>query len=340
MTARPGTTHPRRSNTTQRANAFVAAHMDEAQGLGTALAELLDEPDSFVEVLTDGLRRLADPEYASEQERVAPGGAQVIGVRWPLVRNVSRQLRRPLRESSSSTAVSLAQRLAVEPIREVRLFSHVPLARSLSDDPERSWQVMRRLARAATDWICIDDLAGLTARGVLDEPFRWAELEQLVYSEHRYERRLVGATLARIPYELPAHQRHGLPAGRALELIAALIGDAEPQVQKALSWALRSWVQVDQQQVTGFLEREADRAATTDDGHRAWVIRDAVPALPRTDADRLRARISAVRRVATAPDTSEAHRTAADFRSGGALAGLADQAVAQQGERMQRRGVA
>ena len=50
------------SSVTERANAFVAAHLDEARGLGTALAELLDEPDTFVEVLTDGLRRLADAD--------------------------------------------------------------------------------------------------------------------------------------------------------------------------------------------------------------------------------------------------------------------------------------
>jgi 3-methyladenine DNA glycosylase AlkD len=332
------------SSVTERANAFVATHLDEARGLGTALAELLDEPDGFVEVLTDGLRRLADPAYLAEQERVAPGGAPVIGTRWALIRPIARQLREPLRESSSSTAVSLAQRLAVEPLREVRLFSHIPLARSLADDPERSWQVMRRLARAATDWICTDDLAGLVAQGVLNEPFRWAELEQLVYSEHRFERRLVGAALAVMPFEIPRHRRSALAASKALPLIGMLIGDAEETVQKALSWALRSWALVDQQQLLAFLQREAETAARTNDGHRAWVIRDGLPALstlPKAEVAAIRARVDGIRRVAAAPDTSAAHETAARFRAAGVPGGAAaDRVVAQQGERMQRQGVA
>ena len=41
---------------------------------------------------------------------------------------------------------------------------------------------MRRMARAAHDWISVDSLADVFARGILAEPFRWAEIEQLVYS--------------------------------------------------------------------------------------------------------------------------------------------------------------
>ena len=84
----------------------------------------------------------------------------------------------------------------------MRLFSHVALRRSLAGDPERSWQVIRRLARRASDWVSVDSLADLTARGILLEPYRWAELEQLVYSPHKWERRLVGSTLAELPFRL------------------------------------------------------------------------------------------------------------------------------------------
>ncbi|MBA2255104.1 MAG: DNA alkylation repair protein [Chloroflexi bacterium] len=326
------------SSVTERAEAFVGSHLPEARGLGTVLADLLDEPDQFIVALTDGFRRLADEEYAAEQARVAPGGAEVIGVRWPLIRATARQLRQPLRESSSATAISLAQRLAGESIREVRLFAHLLLARALPDDPERAWQVMRRLARVATDWICIDDLAELTARGVIQESFRWAELEQLVYSAHPLERRLVGATLARLPYELPPYRRQDLPAERGLELIGTLMGDADPWVQKALGWALRSWVQVDQAKTATFLRREADHAAATGDGNRAWVVRDALGVQPPAVAAEIRLRVGTVRRHADAPDTSEAGTTSAAFRAGTWSQAAGDPGVTQQqGERQQRR---
>ena len=63
-----------------------------------------------------------------------------------------------------------------------------------------------------------------------------------------------------------------------------LIGDAEPDVQKALSWAYRSMTVVDLAATTAALALETDRAAATADGHRAWVIRDACPKLAAADA--------------------------------------------------------
>ena len=321
------------SDTSQRARAFVAEQTPAARGLGQALAELIDDPEAFVAVLREGFASLADPAYAAEQERVAPGTGAVFGVRWPLINAVAGQLRAPLAESSSSSALWLAQRLAGGAEHEVRLFSHVPLKRALADDPERAWQLMRRLAHAASDWIAVDSLAHLYAQGLLAERFRWAELEQLVYSQQRWERRLVGSTVATIPFRLPRHRRaEVLAAAPGLTLIKSLIGDDEPDVQKALSWALRSWHEVDRTGVADTLRSEAARARRDDDGHRAWVVRDALtlPALDPALVRELRVTLDGIRRRPGAPPTSDAHAAAAAF---GGLDGLADTAVAQQGER-------
>jgi 3-methyladenine DNA glycosylase AlkD len=323
------------SEVTRRAAALVADRLPQARALGLELAELIDDPEAFTRLLTDGLEQLGDAAYAAEQERVAPGSGAVIGTRWPLVHAVERTLRRPLRDSSSSSALWLAQRLAASEYREVRLFSLPCLERSLPDDPERSWQLMRRIGRRARDWITVDTLASVYARGILLEPFRWAELEQLVYSKQHMERRLVGATLARMPYELKGgSDRHALSADRVLQLIAVLMGDADVQVQKALSWALREWSRVHRVAVEEFLDREATLAARTDDGHRAWVIRDSLALLDPRVASELRARLVGIRRRASLPSTSEAARAAASFS---APLDLADSAVAQQGKRFARR---
>ena len=320
------------SEVTARARALVAQRAPEARGLGTALAELIDEPEAFVTVLRDGFERLADAEYAADQERVAPGSGAVFGVRWPLIDAVARALRAALAEGSAASALWLAQRLATEEEREVRLFSHVCLRRSLPDDPERSWQLMRRLARAAGEWISVDSLADLYARGILAEPMRWAEVEQLVYSSRRWERRLVGSTVATVPYRIPAHRRAVLRSAPGLMLIKSLIGDAEPDVAKALSWALRSWHAVDPSTVEATLREEAERAVAADDGHRAWVVRDALT-LPRLDphfVQELRRRLAGVRRRPGAPSTSVAGEVAAAFTG---LDPLSERSVAAQGER-------
>jgi 3-methyladenine DNA glycosylase AlkD len=317
---------------TERANAFVAEHLAEAQGLGKNLADLIDQPEEFVGVLRDGLTQLSDPEYAAAQERMVPGTRPVFGVRSPLLAAIARQVRPALREAPSSIALWLAERLVTEEEREVVLFSHVPLARVLGDDPERAWQLMRRLARGATDWVSVDELAVLYAQGILNERFRWAELEQLVYSSAKWERRLVGATIARLPFELPKHRRAELATRPGLTIIKSLVGDADPDVQKALSWALRSWNEVDQQGVTAVLRDEAEVAAATNDGNRAWVVRDALT-WPHTDkrlATEIRTLLEGIRKRPAAESTSTAAAVAGAFAG---LAGLSDRAVAMQGDR-------
>jgi 3-methyladenine DNA glycosylase AlkD len=307
------------SPVTQRASAFVAERLPAARALGRRLSDDLGDPAAFVAALTAGFERLADPEYRAAQAWLAPGAADVIGVRWPLVQAVQRALRRPLAETSPALALDLAQALSAARPFEVRLFAHMPLRRSLPADPERSWQLIRRLARAAGDWVSVDSLAGVVAAGVLLEPFRWAELELLVYSPHHWERRLVGSTLAGLPFRLPPAERPDLAPRPGLTIIEAMIGDDEPDVQKALSWALRSWREVDPAGVTALLRREAARARDIDDGARAWVVRDALtgaradPAL----AAELRPLLAGLRRRAGAPNTSRAQAAALTFIAGG-----------------------
>jgi len=320
------------SEVTERARALVAERLPQARGLGVALAALIDDPEAFVGVLREGLSALADDAYAAEQERIAPGTGAVFGVRNPLLTAIARQLRQPLRHSSAASALWLAERLAAEEERELALFSHVCLRRSLLDDPERSWQLMRRLARRANEWISVDSLAELYAKGILLEPFRWAELEQLVYSADRWERRLVGSTVARLPFEVRRDRRGELASTSGLTLIKLLLGDAEPDVQKSLSWALRSWLEVDPRSVREFIRSEAERAGDADDGYRAWVLRDALtaPSIDSSFRAEIRARLDGVRRRSAQPSTSDAAAVA------GAFVGyerLTEKALEAQGQR-------
>jgi hypothetical protein len=101
--------------------------------------------------------------------------------------------------------------------------------------------------------------------------------------------------------------------GHALPLLAELMGDAEADVQKALAWAYRSLAGIDPVATTDALRQQTDIAVATDDGHRAWVIRDSLTKLEAEDAADLRARLAGIRRRADAPATSAAASTAAAF---------------------------
>jgi 3-methyladenine DNA glycosylase AlkD len=188
------------------------------------------------------------------------------------------------------------------------------LERLIAKDPERTWQLVRRAARDSSDWITVDALARVVGRGVLAEPYRWAELELLVFSPSRWERRLVGSTIATIPFIDRVRGRDRSVADRGLNLVGQLIGDSQPMVQKALAWALRSLARVDRDAVAAWCEREASAAAASDDGHRAWVVRDALAALDPTRAAALRTQLAGIRRRPGAQSTSTASEVAA--RSG------------------------
>jgi len=328
------------SDASTRARSIVGERLPRARGLGSALAELIDDPERFVAVAREGLGALADDAYRTELARVAPGAASAFGVRSPLLAALVRQLRAPLAESSAASALWLAQRLIEEEEREFILLAQQALRRTLVDDPERAWQLIRRLGHAATDWIAVDSLAELVAHGITLEPFRWAEIEQLVYSDDPWERRLVGSTIATLPHQIPRHERVKLARDDSpvLMLIESLLGDDRPEVQKALAWALRVWYEVDPSAVETLIRRAAAQAARTDDGHRARVLRDALsaPAMPAPLAAEVRRQLAGVRRRADQPSSSRAHRIAQEFVRVGRLA---DRAVAEQGERQLHAGV-
>ncbi len=300
------------SPATAKADAFVIANVGAASKLGTALADDVQDADALAAAMRRGLAGLGDPTYLEGQRRVAPGIGTIHGVRRPLLAAVTTAFRAATREDRATTLLFVADRLLREEHLEAHWLAFDILQRTLPGEPERTWQLMRRAARSADDWITVDCLAAPYAAGIALEPYRWSELEQLIYSPSRWERRLVGSTIATMTHGEGRANGADIVA-RAMTILEQLLGDAEPDVQKALAWAYRSLAALDRQTVTVALRRETDVAARDDDGHRAWVIRDSLAKLDPADADALRTALSGVRRRADAPATSAAASTAAAF---------------------------
>lgn len=292
---------------------ILASREERATELGRDLVAALPDPASFAAQLSAAFRELADPEYRAGQEFVAPGIGPTHGVRTPIQVAVRKGFERASRNASTSELLLVADRLLHEPEREARWFAITTLERTLKVEPERTWQLLRRAAADADDWITVDTLAHPFGKGILAESYRWAELEQLTVSPSRWERRLVGSTIATMPFVNRSAGRQPEVAERALAILATLMGDAEPDVQKALSWAYRSMAIVDLPATTSALEREATLARETDDGNRAWVVRDSTAKLAPADAARLKALLAGIRRRAGAPSTSAAAELAGRF---------------------------
>jgi 3-methyladenine DNA glycosylase AlkD len=291
----------------------VETRRASAQELGRTAADDAGDPARLIPTLARAFEELADPAYRQEQSRVAPGIGPIHGVRLPLQSELRRAFDKATRRDSPATLLLAADRLLRADTMELRWFGIGLLDRTLRADPERTWQLLRRAAREASDWITVDMLAQPFGRGILREPYRWAELEQLVISPSRWERRLVGSTIATIPFVDRKAGRGAGVAAHGLELLGTLIGDAEPDVQKALAWAYRSMTLVDSPATLAALEQQTDLAKRTHDGLRAWVIRDALPKLPEADARRLRAELEGIRRRPGAGPSSKAAELAHRF---------------------------
>jgi 3-methyladenine DNA glycosylase AlkD len=314
----PSAVEATQSATTAASNAFVAAHMSQAVALGERLAGLISDPDAFVEATRAGLAELADPAVIEGIHSVTPGLGTVLGVRLPLLEAAHRQLHRAAKPASTSHLLDVTDRLLREEAADLRWFGMWNLEQLLAADPERAWQLMRRAAGEAAEWISVDTLAHPYGAGILREPRRWLELQLLVDSPSRWERRLVGSTIATLPHVKLAGARDGAVVTGGLALLEQLIGDNEPDVQKAISWALRNLAALDSGAVVVFLERETATARDTDDGSRAWVIRDSLSKIPTEKAARLRSQLEGVRRRPGTPSTSRAAAAAAQFASTGA----------------------
>ena len=310
----PATRRPERplSPISERANRIVAERLPQATALGVALADLIDGP-----AIRGCAPRWPDRPGRSE----LPGGPAVHRARarqiarCPLAAAFGRSPAvRPRHPASPPDSLLwLANRLLQSQILELRIFTFGLLTRSVPSDPERSWQLLRQAARQASNWIVVDSLAHAYGSGILLERFRWAEIEQLVFSPSGWERRLVASTIATIPFVDRRAGRTLDIADRALPILTDLIGDADPNVQKALSWALRSMALIDVDRVAEFCERQAAIAASTDDGHRARVVRDALAPIEPARAVAIRAQLTGLRRRPNAPSTSRASIAAARF---------------------------
>ena len=92
-----------------------------------------------------------------------------------------------------------------------------------------------------------------------------------------------------------------------------LIGDAEPDVQKALSWAYRSLASLDPGATTDALAAQTETAVATADGHRAWVVRDSLAKLDPATAEAFRERLAGIRKRPGAPATSLASEISTRF---------------------------
>ena len=265
MTARA--TGPAASPVTAASHAFVAAHIDAARALGRSLADHVDEPATFVDAMRSGLESLADPVYLAGQRLVAPGIGPLLGVRLPLLEAVHRALTRELRGVRAVPGSSRSRKRW-----------HATRSASCAGSPAGSSAACCPTIRSSPGRCS----AGSPRTRTTGSPWtRWPPRSQRASSSSRIAGRSwsswstapaagsAGSSARPWPRSRSWTATAGGPAevvSSGLALVGLLIGDPEPDVQKALSWALRNLTIVDPGPVTAFCRRRG--GARRRDGRR------------------------------------------------------------------------
>jgi len=257
------------SEVTARAVAFVAAHRQEAEGLGRSLADTVHDPDAFARELESGFERLADPDYQEGEQRIAPGLGPVLGVRWPLNAAVARGFRGATKGQSPTTLLYLADRLFRSEPLEMRWFAFGILERLVPDEPERAWQLLRRAAREAVPTTPREALADVLGETLDDLRAEQDPRRAVIAAYARMERALAAAGLPRTPSEAPeeyldraldAVELSSRAAGRLTALFAWArfsVHDVRPEMKDE---AIETLEQVHHELATAETAREAQLA--------------------------------------------------------------------------------
>ena len=198
----------------------------------------------------------------------------------------------------------IADRLLRDETLEPRWFAFGLLERTIADEPERSWQLA---APRGPRGDRLDHGRRARPRRRQGHPQRVLPLggaraaRLLAHPLGAPARRL--STIATMPFIDHRRGRQPEVAEHGLGLIAQLIGDAEPDVQKALAWALRSLVMVDvgrgRRRHSASARRRPRRRPTTATARGS--IRDALSKLDPPPRPRIRDRLDGIRRRPGAP---------------------------------------
>jgi hypothetical protein len=178
------------------------------------------------------------------------------------------------------------------------------LERTIADEPERTWQLVRRAAARPTTGSRSTPSPTSSARASSTSRTAGRSSSSSSTRPSRWERRLVGSTVATTPFV-----DHAAAASRSSPRTAwphrQLIGDDEPDVQKALAWALRSLVLVDAAPWRRFCDEQAAIAPATTTATAPGSSATPSPS-SRRPRRAITARLDGIRRRAGAPATSVA----------------------------------
>ena len=212
----------------------------------------------------EALRPLGSAERAEQTKRYLKSELDFLGVPLPDIRRVVKQ------HKDADPEVLWRQ-----PLWEARMAAVELLKLRVGDLTADDLPLLERLIREGAGWALVDPLSGdIAGRIALDHAGAWPVIDTWAVDQDFWVRR--SALLCLLP-----GIRAGRPDLRRLDrYAAAMIGEKEFFIRKAIGWVLRELSKKDPGFVTAWTERHlAEMSGVT--------LREAVRRLPEPDATRL-----------------------------------------------------
>jgi 3-methyladenine DNA glycosylase AlkD len=181
----------------------------------------------------------------------APSELRTLGVSVPKIRRVVREFAGLLREAPAQAILDVAQALADRGTVEGRQVGYELIARRPDARALLTTRRVERLGRGNDNWASVDGFAVyLSGAAWREGRVRDADVLRWARGRDRWWRRTALASC--VALNVAARGGHG-DSRRTLLICRQFVGEKDPMLAKALSWALRSLTPHDSSGVRKFL---------------------------------------------------------------------------------------
>ncbi len=240
------------------------------------LIEMSGRPADFIRKLESVLRSNSRKGY--EAERFAPGPDKAFETPVPVLKKIGEEVGKA-GEKSPGKYFSLLRRMWKRGYREEKIIPAFALERMGKKDPAGSLKLVKSFLPGIGSWEVCDELA-MRALGPLAEsrPEDVLKLgKKCAGSRRKWERRFGAAAM--IPF---AHGKREINQN-FFDVLEPLMEDREPDVKKAVAWALRELARNSPELVFRFLMKWTKN----NDRNTSWIIRNGMKKLEKQKQEKI-----------------------------------------------------
>jgi 3-methyladenine DNA glycosylase AlkD len=212
---------------------------------------------TIISDIIETLEEMSTPRRKEMSVHSFPTSQRVIGVTNPQMKEVIKAVKSRFASWKEQEWISLCKALVLEDIFECQILAYEMINKDKKLLSSLSYDDLLALWRNLDNWASVDHFTVgiygvLWGRGVVQD----YHIENLLKSPNFWDRRV--AVVSTVALNLKSRGGKG-DTPRTLAVCERVVGERQPMIWKALSWALRELSKRDKAAVWDFLEKHAQK---------------------------------------------------------------------------------